>query len=97
MATKRTRHRETDPPDEQLTGECPHHCNGDHIRRGQPSAMCDWKCHPGLTADPERAARYDDLADEWHDAEPGSEIAARGLHEHLGMTRDEYALWVVSP
>lgn len=30
---------------------------------------------------------------EWHDAPEGSPIAEKQLHEHLGMTWDEYREW----
>ena len=34
----------------------------------------------------------DDFVDDWHAAPDGTE-----LHEHLGMTRDEYSLWLRAP
>jgi hypothetical protein len=34
----------------------------------------------------------DDFVDVWHDAPRG-----RALHEYLGMTGDEYSLWLRSP
>lgn len=40
------------------------------------------------------AAGLGDLTGEWHDAQPGSPAASVPLHEHLGMTWDEYAGWV---
>jgi len=36
--------------------------------------------------------QIDDYVDRWH-SEPGN----LSLHEFLGMSRDEYALWVRSP
>jgi hypothetical protein len=38
------------------------------------------------------ADQIDDYVDRWH-SEPGN----LSLHEFLGMSRDEYALWVRSP
>lgn len=34
---------------------------------------------------------------QWHDAPEGSSIASAALHEHLGMSDAEYALWVEQP
>ncbi|MGD9616614.1 MAG: hypothetical protein AB7H90_19995 [Alphaproteobacteria bacterium] len=34
----------------------------------------------------------DDFIDAWHDASTGKE-----LHDYLGMTRDEYSLWLRAP
>lgn len=34
------------------------------------------------------------LIAEWHYAPKGSDIAKRQLHEHLGMTWEEYKVWV---
>jgi hypothetical protein len=39
----------------------------------------------------------DDFVDEWHSAPEGSVAASRSLHEFLGMTWDEYRLWVEHP
>lgn len=39
------------------------------------------------------ASTVDDLVEEWHEAPEGSEIAKRQLHEHLGMTWEEYGRW----
>lgn len=36
----------------------------------------------------------DQLVAEWHDAPESSPIARRELHEHLGMTWDEYRQWM---
>jgi len=33
----------------------------------------------------------------WHDAAYGSPAASQALHDYLGMTRDEYRLWVEHP
>ena len=50
---------EPDWPDEAVTGECRHGCNGSHVELGYPAERCDWQCHPGVAFDPERAARFD--------------------------------------
>ena len=39
----------------------------------------------------------DDFVARWHDAPEGSEAASRSLVEFLGMTWDEYRLWVERP
>lgn len=39
----------------------------------------------------------DDWVSDWHEAADGSELAEMALHDHLGMTRAEYALWVEQP
>jgi hypothetical protein len=39
----------------------------------------------------------DDFVDAWHEAPDGSTAAALGLAEYLGMTEDEYQLWVEHP
>lgn len=36
----------------------------------------------------------DDFVDRWHESDEGEE---RELHEYLGLTWDEYALWVERP
>lgn len=43
------------------------------------------------------ALDIDDFVDRWHDAPEGSEIAAQSLGDFLGMTCDEYQLWVERP
>ena len=37
-------------------------------------------------------ADLDDFIDRWHESEDG-----RPIHQYLGFTRDEYALWVEQP
>ncbi len=44
---------------EALEGECRHCCNGDCIVLGTGSDVCDFTCHPGLTADPVKAERFE--------------------------------------
>jgi hypothetical protein len=39
----------------------------------------------------------DDFIDAWHDAPADSKIASQSLHEFLGMSWDEYRLWVERP
>src|SRR5260221_7521576 len=39
-----------------------------------------------------RSNEIDDFIDEWHEAPRGRELA-----DHLGMTRDEYSLWLRVP
>lgn len=39
----------------------------------------------------------DDLVEEWHTAPDGSRLAALDLHEHLGMTHQDYKRWVSDP
>lgn len=39
----------------------------------------------------------DDFIDDWHDAPDGSWAASHSLEEFLGMTPDEYTLWVERP
>jgi hypothetical protein len=39
----------------------------------------------------------DDFIDDWHDAPDGSWAASQSLEEFLGMTPDEYTLWVERP
>jgi hypothetical protein len=39
----------------------------------------------------------DDFVDVWHDAPADSKIASQALEEFLGMTREEYRLWVERP
>ena len=39
----------------------------------------------------------DDFVVRWHDASEGSVAASRSLEEFLGMTWDEYRLWVERP
>jgi hypothetical protein len=39
--------------------DCRHGCNGGEIVSGYGSDVCDWLCHPDLTLDPERAAKWD--------------------------------------
>lgn len=39
----------------------------------------------------------DDFIDAWHDAPAGSRVASQSLHEFLGMSWDEYRLWVERP
>lgn len=39
----------------------------------------------------------DDFVDAWHEAPDGSAAASLGLAEYLGMTEDEYQLWVEQP
>ena len=46
---------------EQAEGECRHGCNGSHVISGYADEVCDWQCHPGLEADPARAARHAEL------------------------------------
>ena len=45
-------------------------------------------CVPGEVS----LSAIDDFVDQWHDGDDGREIAAL-----LGMTPDEYALWVERP
>ena len=39
----------------------------------------------------------DGYVDAWHEAPDGSPAAKHELHEHLGLTWDEYRLWVERP
>jgi hypothetical protein len=39
----------------------------------------------------------DDFVDAWHDAPEGSGIASQSLEEFLGMSWNEYQLWVEQP
>jgi hypothetical protein len=39
----------------------------------------------------------EDFVETWHDAPDDSSIAAQSLEEFLGMTWDEYRLWVERP
>lgn len=39
----------------------------------------------------------DDFIDAWHDASDDSAISSASLAEYLGMTEDEYQLWVEHP
>lgn len=39
----------------------------------------------------------DDFVDAWHDAPDDSEIASQTLDQFLGMTEEEYRLWVERP
>jgi hypothetical protein len=39
----------------------------------------------------------DDFIDAWHDAPDGSAVSAMTLGQYLGMTEDEYRLWVEHP
>ena len=39
----------------------------------------------------------DDFIDTWHDASDGTSIAALSLASFLGMTAEEYRLWVERP
>ncbi len=41
-------------------GDCRHGCNGDCVVLGGGSGVCDWRCHPGLTLDPVKAARFEE-------------------------------------
>lgn len=41
--------------------DCRHGCNGSHVVAGYPSNRCGWQCHPGLTLDPDQAARFDEM------------------------------------
>ena len=43
------------------------------------------------------AGDIDDFVDAWHEAPEGSTIASLSLAEYLGMTDDEYQLWVEHP
>lgn len=43
------------------------------------------------------AADADDWIDIWHDAAKSSPTSQRTLAEHLGMTEDEYKVWVERP
>jgi hypothetical protein len=43
------------------------------------------------------AGDIDDFVDAWHEAPDGSTAASLGLAEYLGMTEDEYQLWVEQP
>ena len=43
------------------------------------------------------ASDIDDFVDSWHDAPEGSAIASLTLATYLGMTEDEYQLWVEHP
>ena len=43
------------------------------------------------------AGDIDDFVDAWHEAPDGSTIASLSLAEYLGMTDDEYQLWVEHP
>jgi hypothetical protein len=42
-------------------------------------------------------ADIDDWVSEWHGAGEGTDLAELPLHDHLGMTEAEYALWVEQP
>lgn len=42
-------------------------------------------------------ADIDDFIDAWHEAPDGSTVASMSLSEYLGMTADEYQLWVEHP
>jgi hypothetical protein len=44
-----------------------------------------------------RAEEMDDFIARWHEADPGSPIAAMSLHSFLGLTWHEYAEWVGDP
>jgi hypothetical protein len=44
-----------------------------------------------------RASDIEDFVDAWHDAPEGSVVAATQLHDYLGLTWDEYRLWVERP
>lgn len=39
----------------------------------------------------------DDWVDIWHDADDESPVAKMALHEFLGMSTGEYALWIERP
>jgi hypothetical protein len=39
----------------------------------------------------------DEFIDAWHDAPDGSAVSAMSLARYLGMTEDEYRLWVEHP
>jgi hypothetical protein len=39
----------------------------------------------------------DDFIDTWHDAPDGSAVSEMSLAQYLGMTEDEYRLWVELP
>jgi hypothetical protein len=43
------------------------------------------------------AGDIDDFVDAWHEAPDGSTAAALSLAEYLGMTEDEYQLWIEHP
>lgn len=43
------------------------------------------------------AQDVDNFIDTWHDAPDGSEVASLSIEEFLGMTADEYRLWVEQP
>lgn len=42
-------------------------------------------------------ADIDDWVSGWHDAAEGTRLADLALHQHLGMSEAEYALWVEQP
>jgi hypothetical protein len=44
-----------------------------------------------------RLGDIDDYIDEWHNADDDSLAATVELHEYLGLTWDEYRLWVERP
>jgi hypothetical protein len=44
----------------QYDGDCRHGCNGDCVVLGAGSDVCDWQCHPGLTLDSVKAARFEE-------------------------------------
>lgn len=50
--------------------DCRHGCNGSEILSGHSSDICDWRCHPGLEVDPERAARFEAMTLRLEAAEP---------------------------
>jgi hypothetical protein len=39
----------------------------------------------------------DDFVGSWHDAKEGTAVANLSLHDYLGMTWNEYRLWVEHP
>jgi hypothetical protein len=41
--------------------------------------------------------QIDDFIDAWHDAPEGSSVSSQSLEEFLGMSLDEYRLWVEHP
>lgn len=42
-------------------------------------------------------ADADDWVEAWHAAPDGTAAARRQLHEHLGLTPDQYRAWVADP
>jgi hypothetical protein len=43
------------------------------------------------------ATSIDDFVEEWHHSPAGGRAGTIELHEYLGLTWDEYSLWVEQP